>query len=142
MAVQLPLRVWVVEPRDDVRDLLREVTPEDAELMDETEFRRRIDRGSRPDALLIDGSTLLRLDGQRPALEGAVRTLVVTGRRPAEMPQSYIQRPSVRLLRKPFAIPDIEDGMRWLTGAGDDGWAAQLAQERPAVSPDAAWHEP
>ena len=123
MLVPLPSPVWVVEPNDETRALLREIAPQDAELMDDREFRRRIDRGARPNALLIDGTCLLQLDGQRPALEGIVRTLIVTGHSADAMPGGYLQRPSVQFLRKPFRLHDMERAMRWLTGGADEGWA-------------------
>jgi hypothetical protein len=123
MLVPLPSPVWVVEPNDETRAVLREIAPQDAELMDDREFRRRIDRGARPIALLIDGTCLLQLDGQRPALDGIVRTLIVTGREPGALPRGYMQRPSVQFLRKPFRLHDMERAMRWLTGGADEGWA-------------------
>jgi hypothetical protein len=123
MLVPLPSHVWVVEPNDETRALLREIAPQDAELMDDQEFRRRIDRGARPNALLIDGTCLLQLDGQRPALEGIVRTLIVTGRAADALPRGYLRRPSVQFLRKPFHLHDMERAMRWLTGGADEGWA-------------------
>src|SRR5690606_31659948 len=107
----LHLTVWIVEPHDELRTMLRELAvgvPANAEVMTENEFRSRIDRGRRPDALMIDGSTLLRLDGQRPALDGMVRTLVITGRHPSELPTSMLERSSVQFLRKPFTVPSIE----------------------------------
>ena len=128
----LHLTVWIVEPHDELRTMLRELAvgvPANAEVMTENEFRSRIDRGRRPDALMIDGSTLLRLDGQRPALDGMVRTLVITGRHPSELPTSMLERSSVQFLRKPFTVPSIERGLTWLTGGGDDTWA-------DPVSPD------
>lgn len=123
MHAPLSLRVWIVEPHDELRSMLCEMVSADADVLAERDFRKRIERGHRPDALMIDGSTLLRLDGQRPAIDGALRTLVVTGRRPSELPSSYLERPSVRFLRKPFTIEAIERGLQWLAGADDDGWA-------------------
>lgn len=128
MVTRLPLRVWIVEPHDDLRTMLGEVAPPDAEVLDEADFTRRIESGSRPDALLIDGSTLLRLDGERPALDGTLRTLVVTGRPADDLPGPYLDRPSVRLLRKPFEIDEVERGLAWLTGGDDDGWAEPLTR--------------
>lgn len=128
MVTQLRLRVWIVEPHDGLRDMLREVSPDDAELLDEGEFVRRIEGGNRPDALLIDGSTLLRLDGQRPALDGMLRTLIVTGRPAGDLPAPFLDRASVRLLRKPFEISEVERGLRWLTGTDDDGWAEPISR--------------
>lgn len=122
MLVPLPSPIWVVEPNDETRALLREIAPEDAEVMDDQEFRRRIDRGARPIALLIDGTCLLQLDGQRPALDGIVRTLIVTGQEQDALPRAYLQRPSVQFLRKPFRLHDMERAMRWLTGGADEGW--------------------
>ena len=120
------LRVWIVEPHDELRSTLHELVsavPVDAEVMTEDQFRGRIDRGRRPDALMIDGSTLLRLDGQRAALDGMLRTLVVTGRHPSELPIRMLERSSVQFLRKPFTMTSIERGLAWLTGGGDDSWA-------------------
>jgi hypothetical protein len=132
MHAPLHLNVWIVEPHDELRTMLGElasVVPADAEVMTENEFRSRIDRGRRPDALMIDGSTLLRLDGQRAALDGMVRTLVITGRHPSELPMSMLERSSVQFLRKPFTIPSIERGLAWLSGGGDDSWADPVAAD-------------
>jgi hypothetical protein len=123
MTVPLPQLVWVVEPNDEVRGFIGEIAPHEAELMDDREFLRRLDRGARPSALLIDGSCLMRLDGQRAALDGVVRTLVVTGHEPTILPPDYLARPSVQFLRKPFDVNDMERGLKWLTGGTDDGWA-------------------
>lgn len=127
MQTPLRLKVWIVEPHHELRALLSETAPIAADILAESEFRRRIDRGLRPDALMIDGSALLRLDGQRPALEGSLRTLVVTGRSRSELPAGYLERPSVRYLRKPFRIEHIERGLRWLAGADDESWCAERA---------------
>ena len=132
MTVPLPQLVWVVEPNDELRGFLAEIAPHEAELMDDREFVRRLDRGARPTALLIDGSCLVRLDGQRSALEGVVRTLVVTGHAPAILPPQYMARPSVQFLRKPFDVTDIERGFRWLTGGADEGWADLYSASHPA----------
>lgn len=124
------LNVWVVEPHDGLRRMLRQVVsgaPATVDVMTEDEFRYRIERGGRPDALMIDGSTLLRLDGERAALDGTLRTLVITGRPPSELPMSMLERSSVQFLRKPFSIVSIERGLAWLTGGGDDSWADPVA---------------
>ena len=136
MLTSLPLNLWIVEPHDELRTMLRELasTVPAADVMTEEEFRRRIERGSRPDALLIDGSTLLRLDGQRAALDGMLRTLVVTGRHPSELPKSMLERSSVRFLRKPFAATSIERGLAWLTGRADDSWADPVAPGEPEAA--------
>lgn len=126
MLTPLQLNVWIVEPHDQLRTMLRElasVASANTQVMTEDEFRRRIDRGKRPDALLIDGSALLRLDGQRAALDGMLRTLVVTGRHPSDLPMTILERSSVQFLRKPFAVGAIERGLAWLTGGGDESWA-------------------
>lgn len=138
MLTPLNLTVWIVEPHDELRTMLGELAsllPTDAEVMTEGAFRRRIDLGRRPDALLIDGSTLLRLDGQRSALDGMLRTLVVTGRHPAELPSSMLERSSVRFLRKPFTITSIERGLAWLIGGVDDSWADPV--DPPSAEADA-----
>lgn len=123
--------IWIVEPNDELRGMLHEVASMEADILAEGDFRRRIDRGRRPDALMIDGSTLLRLDGERAALDGVLRTLVITGRHASELPASLLQRPSVRFLRKPFAIEAIERGMAWLAGGSDDSWADPTAPVDP-----------
>jgi hypothetical protein len=139
MPTRLPLTIWIVEPHDELRSMLRElalVVPAHAEVLPEDEFRRRIDRGARPDALLIDGSTLLRLDGQRSALDGMLRTVVVTGRHPSELPTSMLERSSVQFLRKPFTMAAFEGGLAWLTGGGDESWADPVAPpERETATP-------
>ena len=132
MLTPLQLNLWIVEPHDELRTMLRDlasVVPANAVVLTEGEFRQRIDRGHRPDALLIDGSTLLRLDGQRAALDGMLRTLVVTGRHPSELPMAMLQRSSVQFLRKPFSIAAMERGLVWLTGGGDDSWADPVTPE-------------
>jgi hypothetical protein len=115
--------IWIVEPNDDLRGMLHEVAPTESDILAEAEFRERIERGRRPDALIIDGSTLLRLDGERIALDGVLRTLVITGRAASELPASLLARPSVRFLRKPFALAAIQGGLAWLAGGADDSWA-------------------
>lgn len=128
--------IWIVEPNEELRRMLHELAPMEADLLAEADFRRRIDRGRRPDALMIDGSTLLRLDGERVVLDGALRTLIVTGRDASELPEGLLQRPSVRFLRKPFTVDAIERGIAWLAGGSDDGWA-----DRPSADdsrPEAA----
>ena len=137
MLTPLHLTVWIVEPHDELRTMLRElasVVPANAHVMTEGEFRHRIDRGSRPDALLIDGSTLLRLDGQRAALDGTLRTLVVTGRDPADLPVSMLERSSVQFLRKPFTVASIERGLAWLIGGGDDSWSDPVHPAQPEAT--------
>lgn len=119
--------IWIVEPNADLRGMLHEVVSMEADILAEGDFRRRIDRGRRPDALVIDGSTLLRLDGERVALDGVLRTLVITGRHASELPASLLDRPSVRFLRKPFAIEAMERGIAWLAGGSDDSWADPTA---------------
>lgn len=129
MLTPLRLTVWIVEPHDELRTMLSELaseSPADTQVLSEDEFRRRIDSGRRPDALLIDGSTLLRLDGQRAALDGMLRTLVVTARHPSELPMAILERSSVQFLRKPFTIGAIERGLAWLTGGGDESWADRV----------------
>lgn len=115
--------IWIVEPNDELRRILHEVAPMEADILAEVEFRQRMERGRRPAALMIDGSTLLRLDGERAALDGVLRTLVITGRHASELPASLLERPSVRFLRKPFTIEAIERGLVWLAGGSDDAWA-------------------
>jgi len=134
----MQLTVWIVEPHDELRRMLHEIVSvglADVEVMTEDEFRGRIDRGRRPDALMIDGSTLLRLDGQRAALDGMLRTLVVTGRHPSELPTSMLERSSVQFLRKPFTVRSIERGLVWLTGGGDDSWADPFQDDAEAATP-------
>lgn len=131
MTVPLPQLVWVVEPNDEVRGLIGEIAPHDAQLMDDREFLRRLERGARPGALLIEGSCLLQLDDHRPALEGVVRTLVVTDP-PTILPPDYMSRPSVQLLRKPIEVRDIQRGLRWLSGSADEGWADLYSASDPA----------
>ena len=125
------LSIWIVEPNAELRGMLHEVASIEADILAEDDFRHRIERGRRPDALMIDGSTLLRLDGERAALDGVLRTLVVTGRPASELPPSLLERPSVRFLRKPFTIEAIERGMAWLAGGSDDSWADPTAPADP-----------
>jgi hypothetical protein len=122
------LSIWIVEPNAELRGMLHEVASLEVDVLAEGDFRRWIDRGRRPDALMIDGSTLLRLDGERAALDGVLRMLVITGRHASELPASLLERPSVRFLRKPFAIEAIERGISWLAGGSDDSWADPIAR--------------
>jgi hypothetical protein len=123
--------IWIVEPNVELRGMLHEIAWMEADILAEGEFRQRLERGRRPDALMIDGSTLLRLDGERAALDGVLRTLVITGRHASELPASLLERPSVRFLRKPFAIEAIERGLAWLAGASDDSWADPTTPAKP-----------
>lgn len=134
--------IWIVEPNAELRGMLHEVAPREADILAEDDLRRRIERGRRPDALMIDGSTLLRLEGERAALDGVLRTLVITGRPASELPESLLERPSVRFLRKPFTIDAIERGLAWLAGGVDDSWADPTAPAEPGSEVASRWGSP
>lgn len=123
--------IWIVEPNAELRGMLHEVAPIESDILAEAEFRGQIARGRRPDALIIDGSTLLRLDGERIALDGVLRTLVITGRDASDLPASLLDRPSVRFLRKPFTLDAIERGLAWAAGGADDSWADATSPTEP-----------
>ena len=125
MYVQLRLRVWLVEPRDEDRVDPMEGAPSDVETISEADFRARLEHGERPDALLVDAGTLERLDGQRFALDGVLRTVIVTDRTLDDLPSAYLDRPSIRVLRRPIDPGDLGRALWWLGGVEDDGWAAE-----------------
>ena len=82
--------------------------------MAETEFHRRIGEGDLPGALVIDGTTVLNLDGQRPAIDGIARIVVITGRLPGDLPADLLERPGVQMLTKPFGLDDFERAVGWV----------------------------
>ena len=128
MYAQLRLRVWLVEPRaDDWRDEGRAALP-DVEILDEATFRQALEAGDRPDALLIDDETLDQLDGHRVALDGLLRTVVVTDRPTDELPSSYLDRPGIRILRRPVETGVLSRALLWLSGVEEDGWAATASR--------------
>ena len=131
MYTQLRLRVWIVEPGGE-DDLYGEGPPPDAEVLDETTFRERLQAGDRPDALLVDAEMLERLDGQHFALDGVVRTVVVTDRSIDGVPGAYLNRPSIRVLRRPIDPGALTRAMLWLSGIEDDGWAAEASRHEAA----------
>lgn len=98
--------------------------PSDADVLDEATFRHALDAGDRPDALLVEEATLERLDGHRIALDGILRTVIVTDRALDDLPSAYIDRPSIRILRRPVNGSDLSRAVLWLSGVDDDGWAA------------------
>ena len=127
MYTQLRLRVWVVEPDDD-GELDGEAAMPEADVLDEATFRRRLEAGDRPDALLVAARTLERLDGHRVALDGVVRTAIVTDGDVDGLPGAYLDRPSIRVLRHPIDAADRVRALRWLSGVEDDGWAADASR--------------
>jgi hypothetical protein len=127
MYTQLRLRVWLVEPHVDT-DEVEAGLPADAETVEEATPRERIEAGDRPDALLVDAEALERLDGQRYALDGVLRTVVVTDRDADDLPAAYLDRPSIRVLRRPVDAASLDRALLWLSGADDDGWAAAASR--------------
>lgn len=128
MYAQLRLRVWLVEPSaDDWRDEGGSALP-DVEILDEDAFRQAIEAGDRPDALLVADETLDRLDGHRVALDGLLRTVVVTDRSTDELPSPYLDRPGIRILRRPVEDGVLSRALLWLSGVEDDGWAAAASR--------------
>jgi hypothetical protein len=124
MYTQLRLRVWVVEPTDAGELDAETAMHADASVLDEATFRRRLEAGDRPDALLVDAQTLERLDGHRFALDGVVRMAIVTDGDGDGLPGAYLDRPSIRVLRRPVDAADRVRALQWLSGVEDDGWAA------------------
>lgn len=122
MYAPLRLRVWLVEPSDSGM-LDGDDPPADADVLDEDAFRRALDAGQRPDALLVEETTLERLDGQRIVLDGILRTVIVTDRPIDDLPTAYLDRPSIRILRRPVTGVDLTRAVLWLSGVEDDGWA-------------------
>lgn len=122
MYAPMRLRVWLVEARDS--DMLDgDDPPADADVLDEDAFREALDAGRRPDALIVEEATLERLDGHRIALDGILRTVIVTDRPSDDLPIAYLDRPSIRLLRRPITGFDLTRAVLWLSGGEDDGWA-------------------
>lgn len=128
MYTQLRLRVWLVEPRHEDTVDEGDGLPADAEVLDERSFRKRLEAGDRPDALLVDAGTLERLDGQHFALDGVVRTVIVTDRATDHVPSAYRARPSIRILHRPVDRGDVGRALLWLSGVEDDGWAAEASR--------------
>jgi hypothetical protein len=127
MYTQLRLRVWLVEPHVDAHEVEAGL-PADAETLDESALRERLESGDRPDALLVDAEALERLDGQRYALDGVLRTVVVTDRAADDLPVAYLDRPSIRVLRRPIDPAALDRALLWLSGAEDDGWAVEASK--------------
>jgi hypothetical protein len=124
MYTQLRLRVWLVEPQFTARTEDEAGLPADTEMLDEATFRERLEAGDRPDALLVDAEALERLGGQRYALDGVLRTVIVTDRALDDLPAAYLDRPSIRVLRPPVDAASFDGALLWLSGAEGDGWAA------------------
>lgn len=117
MYVELHPRVWIVDG-ESAAEVADRVGP-DAEALDRQEFRRRLDAGDRPDALLMDAGTLNDLDGQRLALDGIVRLVIATDDADA-VPPELRRRPSVRTVPGGLSGETIDRAIQWLTGVNDD----------------------
>lgn len=128
MYTQLRLRVWLVEPHDAAHANGGDGPSVDMHRMREAEFRERLAAGDRPDGLLVEAGTLERLDGHRFALDGVLRTVIVTDRALDDLPAAYLDRPSVRVLRRPFDPGDLGRALLWLEGVDDDGWATPASR--------------
>jgi hypothetical protein len=120
MYVELRQRVWVVDG-DLAQEVADRVGP-DAEALDREEFRRRLDAGDRPDALLLDAGTLHALDGQRLALDGIVRLVIATDGADG-IPADLLSRPSVRTVPRTLSGDTVDRSIRWLTGVDDEAVA-------------------
>jgi len=129
MYTQLRLRVWVVEPHHGEPLDGEAAIHADADVLDEATFRRRLEAGDRPDALLVDAGTLERLDGHRFALDGVVRMAIATDQAPDALPSAYLDRPSIRVLQRPVDAADRVRAVQWLSGVEDDGWAADASRQ-------------
>lgn len=128
MYPQQRLRIWLVEPRDEEEVDGADGFPADAEVLDETAFRDRLEAGERPDALILDAGTIERLNGYRFALDGVLRTVIVTDRPVDDLPSAYLDRPSIRILRRPIDPSRLSRALLWLGGVEDDGWAAPASR--------------
>lgn len=128
MYAQQRLRIWLVEPHHEDQVDGADGLSADADVLDETTFRQRLEAGDRPDALLLDVGTLERLDGHRFALDGVLRTVIVTERAIDDLPSAYLDRPSIRILHRPIDRGDLGRALLWLGGVEDDGWAASASR--------------
>ena len=123
---ELHPRVWIVDGHS--AEAIAERVGPDAEALDSDEFRRRLDGGDRPDALLVDAETLSSMDGQRFALDGILRLLVAADATD-DVPAGLLGRPSVRVVPRVFSDDALDRAIRWLTGVDDD--AVSDAELRP-----------
>jgi len=122
-------RVWVSDREPGVRELLGELLPE-AEIVSPAELQSRLAAGTRPDALIIDGTQLLELPArQRRVVRGLPRVLICTGMPLPSLPMSLVSGPGVAVLAKPFCVEDLEAAVEWLRGTRAGG--------EPAVPEDA-----
>lgn len=115
--MELHPRVWVVD--GDAAEQIADRVGPDAEALDGDEFRRRLDAGDRPDALLLDVDTLHALDGQRLALDGIVRLVIATDGADG-IPSDLLNRPSVRTVPRTLSGDSVDRSIRWLTGVDDE----------------------
>lgn len=117
MYVELHPRVWIVDG-DRAADIADRVGP-DAKALDSDEFRRHLEAGDRPDALLVDADTLRNLDGYRLALDGIVRLVIATDGADG-VPPELLSRPSVRTVPRTLSGDTVDRAIRWLTGVDDE----------------------
>lgn len=121
--------VWIVEPDEDLRALLREIAPS-ATVLDSGELSQRLTGGAVPAGLLADGTALIEADPRHPGLERIPRIVVITGRSPGDLPAALVDRENVRLVTKPFGLAEVERELDWLSGSpGAD--AAEAVSQRP-----------
>ncbi len=109
--------IWVSDRQDAIRDLLAELVP-DAEALDPSDTRSRLDAGERPDGLVIDGTQLFELaPDQRAIVLKLPRVLICTGLPLVGLPAELFDLPNVAILAKPFALQDLESALAWVIGA-------------------------
>jgi hypothetical protein len=108
--------LWVSDREPGIALLFRELMP-GAEALSPTELEARLAAGTRPDALVIDGTQLLELPARlRADLLRLPRLLICTGMLLASMPMNLIAGPGVAVLAKPFCVEDLEAAAEWLRG--------------------------
>lgn len=108
--------IWVTDREPGIRLLFGELLPE-AELLDPDELLDHLRSDPRPEALVIDGTQLLRLAaGERAGLLALPRVLVCTGLSLTSIPMSLVAGPGVSVLAKPFCVEDLEVAIEWLRG--------------------------
>jgi hypothetical protein len=121
-----------------MRDVYLAVADPEDEVIDGDGFGARLQRGARPDALLVDAAALLEYVPELSVLDGVLRIVMSTATLPHDVPSTFTDRLGLRLLRKPFELGTLEAALSWLRGeSDDDSWAAEAPEpvDRAGVLP-------